>query len=205
MTDDLTSVARFLFEAGTLKQTKRTGWWMAGVRDPESVAEHSWRTALIASVIAKLEGADPAQAAFLAVWHDSQETRTGDVNHLGKKYASGADPAAVTADQVAGMPTILASAIQDLVAEYEGKQTPEAVCARDADKLECMIQGVEYKAQGYANAQRWIDNSRGRLTTKSGNALAEAILASDSLDWLRAALGEKPLDGGRKEQDGDRG
>jgi putative hydrolase of HD superfamily len=193
VTDDLTSVARFLFEAGTLKQTKRTGWWMAGVRDPESVAEHSWRTAVIASIIAKLEGADPAQAAFLAVWHDAQETRTGDVNHLGKKYAPSADPAGVAADQVAGMPEVLATAIRDLVTEYEAKVSLEAVCARDADKLECLIQGVEYKAQGYANAQRWIDNSRGRLTTKTANMLADAVLASDSLDWLRAAMGEKRI------------
>lgn len=60
MADDLSAVGRFLYEAGTLKQTRRTGWWMAGVRDPESVAERSWRTALIATIIAKLEGADPA-------------------------------------------------------------------------------------------------------------------------------------------------
>lgn len=192
MTDDLSAVARFLYEAGTLKQTKRTGWWMAGVRDPESVAEHSWRTALLASIIAKLEGADPAQAAFLAVWHDSQETRTGDVNHLGKKYAASADPVAVTADQVSGMPERLAAAVRDLVAEYEAKESPEAICARDADKLECMIQGIEYKAQGYENAQRWIDNSRGRLTTKSAGELADAVLETGSLDWLRTALGETP-------------
>ncbi|MFS8199519.1 HD domain-containing protein [Streptomyces sp. CWNU-52B] len=191
--EDLTPVARFLYEAGTLKATKRTGWWMAGVRDPESVAEHSWRTSLIASVIAKLEGADPARAAFLAVWHDSQETRTGDVNHLGKKYrAGGADPRAITADQVAEFPEQLARAVTELVAEYEAKESPEAVCARDADKLECMIQGIEYRAQGYENAQRWIDNSRGRIITKSGQALADAVLETGSLDWLRAALGEAP-------------
>ncbi|GAA3481882.1 hypothetical protein GCM10018966_064140 [Streptomyces yanii] len=65
------------------------------------------------------------------------------------------------------------------------------MCARDADKLECMIQGIEYKAQGYENAQRWIDNSRGRLTTKTANELADAVLQSGSLDWLRIALGEK--------------
>lgn len=59
MADDLSAVGRFLYEAGTLRNTKRTGWWMAGVRDPESVAEHSWRTSLIATIIAKLEGADP--------------------------------------------------------------------------------------------------------------------------------------------------
>ncbi|MFF0110761.1 HD domain-containing protein [Streptomyces hirsutus] len=192
MAEDLSAVARFLYEAGTLKQTKRTGWWMAGVRDPESVAEHSWRTALLATIIAKLEGADPAQAACLAVWHDSQETRTGDVNHLGKKYAAPADPQAVTADQVDGMPEIVASAVRELVAEYESKESAEAICARDADKLECMIQGIEYKAQGYETVQRWIDNSRRRLTTKSAQDLADAMLATGSLDWLRAALGEKP-------------
>ncbi|MEV3856710.1 HD domain-containing protein [Streptomyces sp. NPDC050095] len=191
--EELSAVARFLYEAGTLKQTKRTGWWMAGVRDPESVAEHSWRTALIASIIAKLEGADPARAAFLAVWHDSQETRTGDVNHLGKKYAPSADPQAITADQTEGMPAVLADTVRDLVAEYEAKESAEAICARDADKLECMLQGIEYKAQGYEHAQRWIDNSRGRIVTDTGCRLADELLGMGSLDWLRTVLGESPL------------
>ncbi|SER24984.1 putative hydrolases of HD superfamily [Streptomyces sp. yr375] len=189
---ELDQVARFLYEAGTLKQSRRTGWWMAGVRDPESVAEHAWRTSLIASIIAKLEGADPARAAFLSVWHDSQETRTGDVNHLGKKYLGGeADPQAVTADQTAGMPEVLASTIRELIGEYEDRESAEAVCARDADKLECMLQGIEYKAQGYELAQRWIDNSRSRLVTKTANDLADQLLSMDPLDWLRAVLGEK--------------
>ncbi|GAA1675270.1 HD domain-containing protein [Streptomyces yatensis] len=192
MADDLHAVARFLFEAGVLKQNRRTGWWMAGVRDPESVAEHAWRTSLIASVIAQLEGADPARAALMAVWHDSQETRTGDMNHLGKKYAPGPDPQAVTADQTADMPEVLASAVRAWVGEYEAKESPEAVCARDADKLECLLQGLEYLAQGYENAQRWVDNSRGRLVTDTGKRLADELLNQGSLDWLRAALGEKP-------------
>ncbi|MFD7230471.1 HD family hydrolase [Streptomyces sp. NPDC059881] len=191
MADDLSAVAHFLYEAGTLKHARRTGWWMAGVRDPESVAEHAWRTALIASIIAKLEGADPARSSFLAVWHDTQETRTGDVNYLGKKYSTEADPQSVTADQTVGMPEVLAAAVRELVAEYEAKESPEAICARDADKLECMLQGIEYKAQGYENAQRWIDNSKGRIVTDTGRRLAEELLNQGSLDWLREALGEK--------------
>lgn len=123
MADDLHAVARFLFEAGTLKQARRTGWWMADVRDPESVAEHAWRTLLIASIIARFEGAAPGRAALLAVWHDSKETRTGDVNYLGKKYSSSADPdpQEVTADQTAEMPEVLASAVRQWVSEYEVK------------------------------------------------------------------------------------
>ncbi|NEW73513.1 HD domain-containing protein [Streptomyces rhizosphaericus] len=192
MADGLHAVARFLFEAGALKQNRRTGWWMAGVRDPESVAEHAWRTSLIASIIAQLEGADPARAALMAVWHDSQETRTGDVNHLGKKYAPSPDPRTVTEDQTADMPEALASAVRGWVGEYEAKESPEAVCARDADKLECLLQGLEYLSQGYENAQRWVDNSRDRLVTESGKRLADELLNQGSLDWLRAALGEKP-------------
>lgn len=190
MGDDLSAVANLLYEMGALKQARRSGWWMAGVRDPESIAEHSWRTALIASVIAKLEGADPARATLLAVWHDSQETRTGDVSYLGRRYAQRADPEKVTADQVAGTPEPLAEMVRHLVAEYEARQTPEAVCARDADKLECLLQGIEYKAQGYTGAQRWITNSRGRLVTETAQRLADQLLDRDPLDWLRTAMGE---------------
>ncbi|MFJ2905653.1 HD family hydrolase [Streptomyces sp. NPDC091279] len=188
---DLADVALFLWEAGTLKAARRTGWWMAGVRDPESVAEHAWRTSVMASVIATLEGADAARAAHLAVWHDSQETRTGDVNHLGKKYAAPGDAVAVTADQTAGMPEVLRTAIRAVVAEYEAGRTPEAVCARDADKLECMLQGLEYKGQGYEAAQRWVDNSRARIVTDSGRQLADQLIAQAPLDWLRTAMGER--------------
>ncbi|MDQ0960740.1 hypothetical protein QFZ66_004618 [Streptomyces sp. B4I13] len=115
------------------------------------------------------------------------------MNYLGRKYAPQADPRAVTEDQVTGMPEVLATAVRELVAEYEAKESPEALCARDADKLECMIQGIEYKAQGYENAQRWIDNSRRRLTTKSANELADAVLATESLDWPRSPWGDAEL------------
>ncbi|GAA0989540.1 HD domain-containing protein [Nocardiopsis tropica] len=189
--DETVSTARFLHEAGTLKNQRRTGWWMAGVRDPESVAEHSWRTSLIASVLASMEGADPARAALIATWHDTGETRSGDVNHLGRKYVEGsADPREIAADQTEGLPAPLAEMVRGAVAEYEAQETAEAWCAKDADKLECLLQGLEYRAQGYSSAQRWIDNSRARIKTESGRALAEAALAGDPVDWLRAAMGE---------------
>ena len=41
----------FLRKAGKLKATKRTGWIIEGITSPESVAEHSFRTALMALVL----------------------------------------------------------------------------------------------------------------------------------------------------------
>jgi len=68
MTDDEATTA-FLIESGHLKRTKRTDWWIAGIRDPESVAEHSYRTGIVAYVLALMEGADANKAAALALFH----------------------------------------------------------------------------------------------------------------------------------------
>jgi hypothetical protein len=59
---------------------------------------------VIASVLAAMEGADPQRAAFLALWHDSQETRTTDLPHLTQNYVSAAANEQVTRDQVAPLP-----------------------------------------------------------------------------------------------------
>ncbi|WP_369800947.1 hypothetical protein [Nocardiopsis sp. NRRL B-16309] len=69
-----------------------------------------------------MEGADPARTALIATWHDTGETRSGDVNHLGKKYIDGsADPCAIAEDQTEGMPAALAEMVRGAVAEYEAR------------------------------------------------------------------------------------
>ncbi|MGH3275453.1 MAG: HD domain-containing protein, partial [Streptosporangiaceae bacterium] len=77
---EIEGILRLGFEAGQLKRTRRSGWWRAGIRDPESVAEHSWRTALLAWVIAAGEGADPERATTIGVFHDLAESRTADID-----------------------------------------------------------------------------------------------------------------------------
>jgi len=190
VSDELGAVANFLFEAGTLKNHKRTGWWIAGIKDPETVAEHSWRAALLASIIAELEGADPAKAALLSVWHDTGETRTGDLAHISQKYVGKGDAEAIAVDQSQGMPPRLGALMRSIVGEYEARETPEAICAGDADKLECLVQALEYRDQGHKNVDRWIVNSQRRIRTESAKRLAEELLRTGSLQWLRDAMGE---------------
>lgn len=176
-------LARFAFELGVLKRMRRAGWWHAGVRDPESVAEHSLRVAQLAALIAAEEGADPARAAFLALWHDSQETRTGDIPHTAKPYMAGADNEAITADQVARLPHAAAKTVQEAVAEYEAQSTLEARCAKDADKLECLVQAVEYRSAGYRDVDIWIETSRSSIRTDTAQRIAGAALTVSPLGW----------------------
>lgn len=162
MTDPagIRGVVRFAYEAGQLKRSRRTGWWRAGIRDPESVAEHSWRTAVLAWVIAAAEGADPDRAATIGVFHDLAEARTGDIEYVGHHYVTGASAETVTRDQVRDLPAVLADGLLGIIAEMEASATPEAACARDADKLECLLQAREYERQG-ADV-RGVDRLHGR-------------------------------------------
>jgi putative hydrolases of HD superfamily len=187
LSHELRDTTGFLYEIGLLKRYKRTGWSQVGVPLPESVADHSFRVSVIASVLAAMEGADPQRAAFLALWHDSQETRTTDLPHLTKNYVSAAANEQVSRDQVMPLPPSVADMISAAVAEYEAAETQEARCARDADKLECLLQAREYQEQGHANAQPWIDSSLAALATASAKQLAHEAMAQNSLDWLERA------------------
>ncbi|MGW3606859.1 HD domain-containing protein [Micromonospora sp. NPDC005161] len=186
MTDDhdAAGAMSFIFEAGVLKRAARTGWWFAGVKDPESIADHSFRTALIGIMLAAMEGADPARVSMMCVLHDTQESRITDIPHIAKRYLTAVPNTAVTADQVAACPPAVADAITTAVTEYEAGESLEAVIARDADKLECLMQAVEYRHQGIDNVQRWIDSSRAALKTASAHRLADAALAGQPLAWL---------------------
>jgi putative hydrolase of HD superfamily len=187
---EIDATARLIYETGLLKLSKRTGWWLCGVKDPESIAEHSFRTAIIAGLLAAMEGADPAHATFLAVWHDSQETRVGDIPHIGRRYLQAAGNEVVTGHQTTGLPAAVAEQLRTLVSEYENGDSPEVHCAHDADKLDCLFQAIEYRDSGHQNVGGWIQASRTRLRTKSAERLADAAVAMTSQDWHNTVMGQ---------------
>jgi 5'-deoxynucleotidase YfbR-like HD superfamily hydrolase len=184
-THPMAGIATFLFEAGHLKNLPRSGWLLLGIRQPETVAEHSFRVGLVGITLAALEGADPGRTAALCLMHDVHETRIGDVPSVGRAYVTTAVPEAVTAHQTSGMPDEIAKVFQELTAEYEATETLESKVAHDADKVETLLQASEYEAQGHA-AGPWRDTSIQALRTESGKQLAQAIAASDPQGWWMA-------------------
>jgi putative hydrolase of HD superfamily len=186
--DEYAAVANLLYEVGLLKRYKRTGWQIAGVPDPESVADHTARTAMIAAVVAALEGHDPQRAAFLALWHDTQETRTMDIPYVGRTVLEATPNVEITESQVDGTPAPVASMIKAAVAEYETRESPESACAKDADRLDCLFQALEYRASGNGNMRSWIESSLSGLNTASAKRIADAALHASPLDWVDQAL-----------------
>jgi putative hydrolase of HD superfamily len=183
VSDEATALAAFGYELGILKRMRRSGWWHAGVRDPESVAEHTMRVAQLAGLIAAEEHADPAHAAYLAIWHDSQETRTGDLPHTIKGFVDKPDARKITAVQTAALPRLAGESVRTAVDEYETGETAEARCARDADKLEMLLQAIEYRDVGVERVQGWIDSALKSLTTDTAKRVAEAAITLSPLAW----------------------
>ena len=187
---DTTRMCRFLYELGHLKRTPRTGWLVGGAPGRiESVAEHSFRTAILAHVVAAAEGASPDRAATLGLYHDMPETRIGDIPYVGRGYLTAVDAETVATHQTAGMPLAVAEPIRQAIAEFEARRTTEAVCAKDADKLECLLQAREYQAAGAADIDGWIETSTAGLVTATARALAADAVRMRPGAWWREAVG----------------
>jgi putative hydrolase of HD superfamily len=182
---ELEAITRYLYEVGHLKRSKRQGWWQAGIDAPESIAEHSFRVAVIGYVLAVMEGADPAKTATMCLFHDIIESRLGDIPNVAKHYMSPMSPELVSADQVVGMPSRLADNIQAFVHDYAEHDSHEARLAHDADKLECVIQAREYQSQGYQNVEPWITSNLAKLRSDSARALADVCQELPPDQWWK--------------------
>ena len=188
------NIAKFLYEMGQLKRVKRSGWWIAGVKDPESVAEHSFRTAVIAYLLAQLEGADREKAVSMSLFHDLPEARTNDAHRIVRRYVNWESVDRKTAeDQSKRLPDKIAEGVTSMISEFEQAVSLEAQVARDADLLECLVQAREYQALGYHDVVDWILNAQAALTTESAKKIAAECLMTEPKEWWQGlkALGGK--------------
>lgn len=177
-------LAKFLYEMGQLKRVKRSGWWIAGVENPESVAEHSFRTAIIAYILAQLEGADSGKVVSMALFHDMAEARINDAHRIVRRYVNlnNVDKE-VAIDQSKRLPSDMAERISSLFGELEEGVSPEAKVVRDADLLECLVQAREYQTLGYHDVVDWIFNARAALKTESAKKIAAECLKTEPKEW----------------------
>ncbi|TDA25213.1 MAG: phosphohydrolase [Archaeoglobi archaeon] len=124
---------KFLHEVGSLKLTPRSGWFKIGIDNPESVAEHSFRTAIIAFILAEKSGEDLEtclRAAFLGLIHDLHESRTTDLHKIAKKY--------VKVDE---------KRLEEETKRFHIDDSRVGKYVEDADKLELAFQAIEYSVK----------------------------------------------------------
>ena len=110
----------------------------------ESVAEHSWRVSLMASLLRReFPDLDMDKVVNMCLIHDLGECFTGDIPAFVKTDADRKTEDALLDQWVKSLPDELSSDISALYKEMEAQKTAEAKLYKALDKLEALIQHNE--------------------------------------------------------------
>jgi putative hydrolase of HD superfamily len=146
---------------GKLKETKRTGWINRKIPNAESVADHCFRMAIIAMLLAKKAKVNQNRAVKMAIVHDLAEAITGDIprdriddygNSVGIK-PNYSDKQKHEAEEKALLEMVKlldkknSKEIISLGKEYKQRKTKLSCFVKELDRLELMLQALEYKKQ----------------------------------------------------------
>ncbi|WP_455393209.1 HD domain-containing protein [[Eubacterium] cellulosolvens] len=131
-------------KVGQLKNIKRSGWLRVGISNPESVADHSFRTAFIGMLLGDSLKLNTEKVMKLALLHDIPETVIGDITPYDQLSL-----AEKRANETKAMQELFKNAPDQteylvLWDEYNQGSSPEARFVKNIDKLEMALQAAEY-------------------------------------------------------------
>ena len=110
----------------------------------ESVAEHSWRIALMAFLLrGEFPDLDMDKVTAMCLIHDLGECFTGDIPTFRKTKADEKTEDELLNAWVESLPTPVSDEMKTLYAEMNALETPEARLYKSLDKLEAVIQHNE--------------------------------------------------------------
>lgn len=145
----------FIHAIEQLKKEMRHSYLSNGRQ--ESVAEHSWRMAVMALVLKPEETVDVPKCIKMAIIHDLPEVFSGDVfalepkNRIGK-YQREKEAMQKLCLMFKGKET--AGEIYNLWQEFEETKTPEARFVKLLDKFDVLIQHNESPIETWADIEK---------------------------------------------------
>ena len=176
----------FLSIVGKLKRTPRTGWtkYPEITSKVESVADHSFRIALMAFVFGlqqqQGEGSlDVQKLVTIALVHDISESIVGDITpHCGisKEEKNRLEVEAMQKFKDA-LGDVAGETIEALWLEYENGSSREARVVKELDKLEMLLQASEYENEHKdVDLTEFYSSCDGSFKSESGKRWVEEIM-----------------------------
>lgn len=153
-------IISLLSTIGGLKKIRRTGWLNNGVRNAESVCDHSLRVCAMALFFSRELGCDSSKLVKMALVHDLHESICGDLILDYSKYGAGKglpkqEKDLLELEAARKMEEMVLEALGRREAgefvrlwlEAEEKKSAEARALAELDKLEMLLQAYEYNAE----------------------------------------------------------
>lgn len=183
----------FFVTVGLSKRLLRSGWIRGKVKDPESVAEHSFRVGVMAMVLSDKLGhtLNAEKMIKMALLHDLGEVITGDIvtERWGMIDIKKRDQKELEEEE--GIRQIFdkigeGDQYVSIFHEMIGRATLEAKIFWQLDKMEMALQALEYEKEQGKNLEEFF------ITTKT-NHLKEPLLLKifDEVEKKRLKVGKK--------------
>ncbi len=143
---DSDSLIGFYRHVAMLKGLKRAGWLRQGIKEPETVAGHTFGVAVLSLILAENEkNVDGEKLLKMALFHDIGESISGDITpfdrNFKKKNKLERDGLKKT---VRKLPERMQKEIVELFLEFEKGKTKEAKIVKMADKLDMYLMLAHY-------------------------------------------------------------
>ncbi len=175
---DLQNLVKFFQMAGKLKRIPRAGWVEACVRQPESVADHTFRTSILCMIHSNLEGLDELKLLRMALIHDLPESIIGDLTPSRKTAETEAKEDKAMNQILSLLPKSQRKEYMTVWNEYKKCETKEAKTVRQLEKLEMALQAKEYEKAGSTrkSLERFIKSAEEAITQPELRKLLTYIL-----------------------------
>jgi len=178
---------KILSVAEKLKCTTRHCYTSSGRH--ESVAEHSWRIALMAMLIApEFPEADMDRVIRMCLIHDLGEAFTGDIPTFYKTDADTEKEDAVFDRWVQSLPPETKAEFSALLFEMNALETPEAKIYKALDKMEAVIQHNESDIATWLPLEYDLQLTYGAENVQFSPWFRE--LKAEIDDWTRRKIAE---------------
>lgn len=170
----------FLTLCHRLKTSKRRGWINHGIKGPESIADHMYRMSLMALIAGDLPGVNRERCIKIAIVHDIAEAIVGDIipaDGVPKAEKSRLEESALNemCEVLGG--GLRADEIKDLWADYENNASIEASLVKDFDKVEMILQALEYEIKHGKVLDEFFISTAGKFQTELGKSWAAEVIA----------------------------
>jgi len=156
---------RALSQIGNLKDLPRAGWVREQVPHPESVADHSFRTMVLALLLGPLLGVDGGKVMRLLLVHDLAESdpAVGDITPC-----DGITPEEKRQRESDAMQRLCSALpngdeVRNLWHEYAAATSPEALIAKQLDALEMALQATEYEQRYGKDLGEFRESARRKI------------------------------------------
>lgn len=167
---------------GRIKKVKRSGWVREGITNAESVADHSYRVAMMAMVFGEYLDLDTDKLIKMILLHDLGEGIIGDkvvergikvdIKSRNKKDKKELETVKHIFQNIKN-----GNAYTQLHKESSEMRTREAKILKQLERLEMAVQALEYEKEYGKDLSEFFENASMHITNKYLKGILERVIS----------------------------